>query len=76
MIISITELTEEALRGIAQQYVEQNIADTEADINFDQWTQQVITMAKQGKLLVEYSEVNQSVNLVSPEKLKEKNLED
>ena len=67
MLIEYTELSQEALKGIAEAYVLTQFIQSDDGIQLEQWTDEVMTMVKQKKLLVEYSEVNESVYLIQAE---------
>ena len=71
MLIDYKSLSEDALKGIAHQYVCSNLSEVDADLDVEQWTLQVINLVRQGELLVEYSEHNESVYLKKPEDISE-----
>ena len=65
MLIDYKTLSDEALRGICEQYVITHLSETEQDPEYPQWVDGVINKVKSGELLVEYSEVDESVTLKS-----------
>ncbi|WP_444998394.1 YheU family protein [Aliikangiella sp. IMCC44359] len=69
MLIEYKHISDEALLGIAQQYVETHISEVDTDLKVEQWTKQVIEMVKKGELLIEFSEANESVYLKQPDEI-------
>lgn len=69
MLIDAKLLSEEALRGIAEQYVLSQISEAEESPQFAIWVAQTLAAIERGELVVEYSEVNDSVYLKRREDL-------
>ncbi|RMH44723.1 MAG: YheU family protein [Gammaproteobacteria bacterium] len=63
MLIDAKLLSEEALRGIAEHYVISQLSETEESPQFDIWVEKTLEAIARGELVVEYSEVNDSVYL-------------
>lgn len=63
MLIDFQQLSQLALRGIAEQFVLSQLSDTESAPDMDLWVQQAIEMVKRGELVVEFSQVDESVTL-------------
>lgn len=71
MLIDYTELSEEALRGVAEQYVlsqlESQLEMVDKENILANCTDEVIQQVKRKALFVEYSENDDSVYLISAE---------
>ena len=63
MLIDYTTLTDDAIKGIAEQFVISQLSETEDQFNVATWVEQAINSVKSGELLIEYSEVDESVAL-------------
>ena len=69
MLIEHSQLSEDILRAIAQQYICSNLSGVESEMDMEQWTDQVVARVKKGELLIDYSENNESVYLRKPEEI-------
>ncbi|MBL1292266.1 MAG: YheU family protein [Thiotrichales bacterium] len=69
MIIDYKTLSEEALKGIAEAFIVSHVSDGDDQLKFSDWVEEVIKKVKKGELLVEFSEVDESVTLKSPEEV-------
>lgn len=69
MIINHKELSDQALKGIAEAYVAAHLSDVDDQLKFSDWVEEVMRKVQKGELLVEYSEVDESVTLKSPEEV-------
>lgn len=70
MIINYQELSSDALRGIAEQFILAQLSEVEEQPRLDEWVEQVINKVKSGDLVVEYSLANESVVLKNPAEIK------
>ena len=65
MIIEYEQISEAALRGVAEQFVIAQLSDLDSEPTVELWVDKVIQQVKAGELLVEFSQVNDSVTLKS-----------
>jgi len=63
LIVEYQTLSLEALSGIAQQFVLSQLSEVEDEIKMTDWISQAIDKVKSGELLVEYSEIDNTVTL-------------
>ena len=63
MIIDYKVLSEDALNGVAKEFVISQINEVEELPEMDEWVNQVIHKVRTGELLIEFSEVDESVTL-------------
>jgi len=63
MIIDHRTLSDDAIKGIAEQFVISQIPETEEKPDTSGWTKQAISQVKNGELLIEFSEIDESVTL-------------
>ena len=76
VLIEYSTISTEALIGLAREYVVSNLSDTDSNIELEQWTDKVLKMIKNGELLIEYSQANESVYLKTPEEVAQADLDD
>lgn len=69
MIIDYQTLSEYALKGIAEIFVTQHLSEVDGELNFSDWTEDVIRKVKAGELLIEFSQVDESVTLKTPDEI-------
>ncbi len=69
MIIDYKELSDQALKGVAEAYVASHLSDVDDQLKFSDWVEEVIKKVQKGELLVEFSKVDESVTLKSPEEV-------
>lgn len=69
MLISYQDLSEQALYGVAQQFVLSQLSETDDKIDVEQWVSEAIRAVKNGELVIEFSEVDQSVYLKRKEEV-------
>ncbi|TQV84526.1 YheU family protein [Aliikangiella coralliicola] len=65
MLIDYKTLSDEALKGVCEQYVVTHLSETEQDPKYSGWVDSVIEKVKSGELIIEFSEVDESVTLKS-----------
>ncbi|PIP79510.1 MAG: hypothetical protein COW84_09385 [Gammaproteobacteria bacterium CG22_combo_CG10-13_8_21_14_all_40_8] len=75
MIIPYQELSQEALFGLVKDYVISQVSDTEVDMDIDIWVQKVVGLLKKKELLIEYSEVDETVMIKRKEDMLKGSLE-
>ena len=75
MIIPYQELSQEALFGLVKDYVISQVSDTEVDMDIDIWVQKVVGLLKKKELLIEYSEVDETVMIKGKEDMLKGSLE-
>lgn len=63
MIIDYKALSADALTGLSREYVISHLSEVEESIELETWVQRVINKVKSGELVVEYSQVDESVSL-------------
>ncbi len=63
MIIDHSEISKEALKSICREYVISNINEQDSELSIDIWAENVLSQVKSGELLIEFSEVEESVSL-------------
>ena len=63
MLIDYTTLSDDVIKGIAEQFVISQVSETEDQPNISTWVEQAVSRIKSGELLIEYSEVDESVTL-------------
>ena len=63
MLIDNKTLTDDVIKGIAEQFVISQLSETEDQPNISTWVEQDVSKVKSGELLIEYSEVDESVTL-------------
>jgi uncharacterized protein YheU (UPF0270 family) len=63
MLIPHEQLTAEALRGIAEQYVLTHMSEADDALSFELWVDKVLRDVREGRLVVEYSELHETVFL-------------
>lgn len=66
MLIDYKNLSQDALQNLAKEYVCSQISETDANLDVEQWTLDVLNAIENGDLVIEYSELNESVYLKSP----------
>ncbi len=69
MIIPYQEVTQEALDNIAREFVLSHLSEVDAELKTDDWVKKVIEQVKKGELLIEFSQVDESVTLKTPDEL-------
>jgi len=69
MIIEYQQLSESALRGVAEQFVIAQLNEMDSEPAVELWVDKVIQQVKAGELLVEFSQVNDSVTLKSRDQI-------
>ena len=70
MIIPITDLTEETLLNIIEGFVlREGTEYGEADVSLEEKVQQVLAQLKLGEVLVVYSELHETVNIIPKQQL-------
>jgi uncharacterized protein len=65
MLVDYQNLSSEALHGLAREFVISQISDHEVDVNLETWIQQTLNQIKQGLLVIEFSQADESVTLKS-----------
>lgn len=70
MIIDYNQLSDEALRGIAENYVLTHLSEVEQQPAFKTWVEKVLDMIKSGELVVEFSQIDHSVSLKSSDDIR------
>jgi len=63
VLIDYRQLSEEALRGIAQTYVLQHLHTDDGEYDLASWVDQVLQQIRNGQLVVEWSEIHENVTL-------------
>lgn len=61
MLIDFQDLSEEALYGVVQQFVMSQLSEADDELHVEQWISQTVQAVKQGELVIEFSEVDESV---------------
>jgi uncharacterized protein len=75
MLIPYQTLTDSALNGIAKEYILQQLdGQYDPDFDLERALHQVIKAVKQGHLIINFSEVNESVTLTTTEELQKQGL--
>lgn len=69
MLINYQELSEQALHGVVQQFVLSQLSESDDKIDVEQWVSEAIRAVKNGELVIEFSEVDQSVYLKRKEEV-------
>ena len=69
MIIQPSDLSADALRGIADQHVLTFCNPDEAEMQFSRWVEQTINQIRTGELLIEFSEHHESIRLINKEEM-------
>jgi len=75
MIIEYQQLSEAALKGVAEQFVIAQLNELDSEPDVELWVDKVIQQVKAGELLVEFSQVNESVTLKSRDQIIAKSAE-
>ena len=70
MLIDPSEVSAEALRGIAENHVVTYLNEAQADFEFERWVEQTLRQIRSGELLVEYSEFHESIRLLTKDSLR------
>lgn len=65
MIIDYKQISEEALDQIAREYVIAQLDEVEDSPQLNEWVRQTIDRVRAGELLIEFSQVDESVTLKS-----------
>ncbi len=63
MIIDYHSISDDALNNICKEYVIAHINELDAELNIKLWIKQTKEQVKAGELLIEYSQVDNSVSL-------------
>jgi uncharacterized protein YheU (UPF0270 family) len=63
MLIDPKAISEDALTNLAREWVLSNLSESEAEPDIEKWTRNTLLLVSQGELVVEYSEVDESVTL-------------
>ncbi|MGX5173766.1 YheU family protein [Aliikangiella sp. IMCC44653] len=69
MLIDHKQLSPEALQGIIESYIQSNINEAEVDLKMTEWVDKIKSHISKGELVIEFSELNQSVYLKDPHAL-------
>jgi uncharacterized protein len=76
MLIPYQTLTDVALEGIAKEYILQQLdGQYDPDFDLEKALTQVINAVKQGHLIINFSEINESVTLTTAEELEKQGLD-
>ncbi|MDH5432753.1 MAG: YheU family protein [Gammaproteobacteria bacterium] len=65
MLIPYQELSEEALKGVAESYVISQLNDIDQNYDVSLWVEKVLKEVYKGELVVTFSQVNQTVSLIA-----------
>ena len=63
MLIDPKAISEDALNNLAREWVLSNLSESEAEPDIEKWTMNTLTLVSKGELVVEYSEIDESVTL-------------
>ena len=69
MLISYSDLSEDAVYSLAREWVLSNLSDTDSQPNVPEWTDKTIQKIKTGDLLIEFGEESQTVYLKTKQEL-------
>jgi uncharacterized protein YheU (UPF0270 family) len=69
VLIDPKQLSSEALQGVIESYIQSNINEAEVDIPMADWINKIQSHLLNGELVIEFSEVNQTVYLKDPKTL-------
>ena len=69
MLISYSDLSNDAVYSLAKEWVVSNLSDTESQPNVTEWTEKTIQKIKKGELVIEFGEESQSVYLKTKEEI-------
>ncbi len=69
MLISYSDLSDEAVYSLAKEWVVSNLSDTDSQPNVIEWTEKTIQKIKNGDLVIEFGEESQSVYLKTKEEI-------
>ena len=69
MLISYSDLSNDALHSLAREWVVSNLSDTDSQPNVTEWTEKTIQKIKKGELVIEFGEESQSVYLKTKEEI-------
>lgn len=75
MLISYSDLSNDAVYSLAREWVVSNLSDTESQPNVAEWTEKTIQKIKKGELVIEFGEESQSVYLKTKEDINFQNSE-
>ena len=70
MLISYSDLSDDAVYSLAKEWVVANLSDTDAQPLVTEWTEKTIQKIKKGELLIEFGEESQTVYLKTKEEIK------
>ena len=70
MLISYSDLSDDAVYSLAKEWVVANLSDTDAQPLVIEWTEKTIQRIKKGELLIEFGEESQTVYLKTKEEIK------
>ena len=69
MIIDYKDISEDALKAICREYVIANVNEQDSELSVNEWAEKVVMNVKLGELLIEFSEVDESVTLKRPDEI-------
>ena len=69
MIIDYQDLTPEALKGVAEQFIISQLSETEEQPQMSDWISRVIDKIKMGELVIEFSLADESITLKNPSEI-------
>ena len=69
MLISYSDLSNDAVYSLAREWVVSNLSDTDTQPNVTEWTEKTIQKIKKGDLVIEFGEESQSVYLKTKEEI-------
>lgn len=67
MIIDYQQLSADALEGVCREYIISQLNESDSEIALGEWIEKVKRKVLTGELLIEFSEVDESVTLKRPE---------
>ena len=69
MLISYSDLSNDAVYSLAREWVVSNLSDTDSHPNVTEWTEKTIQKIKKGELVIEFGEESQSVYLKTKDEI-------